>query len=83
MTDYIADGRRAEQELRLTEAAFTAIRSGALESIAQSMSGERDKREELYRTVAVIDAVRQQLRSIMDTGKMEEDSAARRAKTGA
>lgn len=81
MTDAIPAGRRAEQELRLTEAAFDKIRASALEAIAMTKVGERDKREELYLIANTVDAVRRHLRSIVDTGKMDELVAARHEKT--
>lgn len=82
MTDAIADGRAAAQELRLTETAFAKIRANALEAIVNTMVGEHEKREELYLIANTVDAVRRHLRSVMDTGQMEELVAERREKTG-
>jgi hypothetical protein len=81
MTDAIAEGHAAAQELRLTETAFDKIRANALEGIINTAVGDREKREELYLIATTVDAVRRHLRSVMDTGQMEELVAARREKT--
>lgn len=63
---------RARAELRETEAAFEKIRASAIERLFASKAGDTELRETLYQTVNVIDAVRKELRMVVDNGLIEE-----------
>lgn len=72
MTDHARQAEIAKTELRLTEAAFALMRSNALEMIATSEPQESFLRENLYRTVQVIETVKNHLQGVVDAGTVEK-----------
>ena len=73
MTDLTKDqlDRRAhavEREFPETDAAFQAVREVMLERIAVSPLSAREERENLYRSIQVLDAVRRRLIDCMGIG---------------
>jgi len=74
MTDIVQRAHQAATELTETETAFDRMRANAIELLIGTTSSEHDKREELYRTIRTIDAVRKELKSIINAGKIEQAS---------
>lgn len=73
---------RARAEMALTEKAFATMRENALEDIAQSKASECELRENLYRTIQVIDTIKKHLRSIIEDGQVEKFADAIRKQSG-
>jgi hypothetical protein len=72
MSDARNRAAQAESELRITGEAIDLMRSNALETIAASKSGETALRENLYRTVQVLDTIKKHLQSVVDAGTVEQ-----------
>lgn len=72
MSEITAAAERAASELRQTDAAFALMRSNALEMIATSEPAESFLRENLYRTVQIIELVKTHLQAVVDSGKVEQ-----------
>lgn len=66
-----ARAARAKAELNMTAEAFATMRENALELIAASRPEESFLRENLYRTVQVLDTLKTHLQAIVDGGKVE------------
>ena len=73
MTEQELEARekRARQEYPQTHAAFARVREAATAKIFATRPGERDKREELYRLVHILDEVERELLSAMGQGREE------------
>lgn len=72
MTDQEAAGRaaRARIELELTEAAFAGLRVAALNELVATTPSQSDKREKLYLTCSILDAVRKALLDAVAAGEV-------------
>jgi len=75
-TNAIAKGHAAARELEQTEAAFAAVRQGLLEKAAATPITDALMREKLILSVQVLEAVKQAVQSVIDTGKVAEAIAA-------
>ena len=62
---------RARLEYPETRAAFARVREAATAKIFATRPGEREKREELYRLVHILDEVERELLSAMGQGREE------------
>lgn len=71
MTDAIRDAAQAKSELRQTDAAFDAMKAAAVSEWLSTKDGETAYREQLYRAVQAIEAVRNHLFQIVATGDLE------------
>jgi hypothetical protein len=71
MTDAIRDAAQARSELRQTEDAFSAMKAAAMNAWLSTKDGETAHREQLYRAVVTIEAVREHLFQIVATGDLE------------
>lgn len=76
MTDAIRDAAQAKSELRQTEAAFDAMKAAAMSAWLATADSETAFREQLYRAVQAIEAVRGHLHQIVATGEIEEAAQA-------
>lgn len=88
MSDNDGDRRRAKAskariELNLTEAAFAAMRVNAIEAWLATPDHDTQFREALYRSVKVIDTVREHLLAIVQDGDVANYADNIRAETGA
>lgn len=76
MTANLDDARRratrAQRELDETNGAFNMMRESAVKAWLSSKSNEAEHREELYRAVQTIDAVRSYLMQIVDGAKVAD-----------
>jgi hypothetical protein len=61
----------ARTEFPQTHAAFARVREAATARIFATRPGEREKREELYRLVHILDEVERELLSAMGRGREE------------
>lgn len=64
----------AKKEYPETQAAFARVRAAATEKVFATKPGEREKREEIYRLVSILDAVERELLSAMGRGNEEIES---------
>lgn len=62
---------RARLEYPQTHAAFARVRAAATARIFATRPGEKEKREELYRLVHILDEVERELLSAMGQGREE------------
>ncbi|MBN9534816.1 MAG: hypothetical protein J0H10_15840 [Alphaproteobacteria bacterium] len=74
MTDIIRRAAQAAVELTETEAAFDKMHENAIRLWVGTGSSETEKREDIWRTIKTIDAVRKELRTIINAGKIEQAS---------
>jgi hypothetical protein len=63
--------QKARREYPETRAAFARVREAATAKIFATRPGEKDKREELYRLVHILDEVERELLSAMGQGREE------------
>ena len=63
--------QKARQEFPQTQAAFARVREAATAKIFATRPAEREKREELYRLVHILDEVERELLSAMGQGRDE------------
>lgn len=63
---------RAKHELDLTEQAFSAMRANAVEAWLATRDADTEFREALYRSVKVIDAVRDHLMAAVQDGHVAD-----------
>lgn len=63
--------QRARREYPETHAAFARVREAATAKIFATRPPEREKREELYRLVHILDEVERELLSAMGRGQEE------------
>ena len=61
--------QKARLEFPETHAAFARVREAATAKIFATRPGEREKREELYRLVHILDEVERELLSAMGQGR--------------
>ena len=66
-------GRQAASELRETEAAFEAVRSGLIEAWASSTLGDSEFREKAFLSVQILDAVKAALITTATGAAMAEN----------
>jgi hypothetical protein len=70
---------QARSELNLTESAFERMRAEAVARLFGSKDGEAEHREQLYRAVKVIDAVRAHLHALVQDEEVADFAEAIRA----
>jgi hypothetical protein len=66
--------KAAAKEYPETRAAFARVRAAATEKIFSTKPGEREKREEIYRLVVILDEVERELLSAIGQGNAEIES---------
>jgi hypothetical protein len=67
-----AKAARARAELDLTDAAFSAMRANAVEAWLATRDADTGFREALYRSVKVIDTVRDHLMAAVQDGEVAD-----------
>lgn len=72
MSDARARASQAKIELRETDDAFTRLRQGLLDKLLGSAAEAQSTRETCYFAINALDSVRQALRSVVETGLIEE-----------
>lgn len=70
--DVRARANAARIELRETETAFTRLRQGLLDKLIASPAEASQTRETCYFAVQALDSVKQALRSVVETGLIDE-----------
>lgn len=65
-----ARGAQARRELELTEQAFAGLRAAALEALVATTPDQSAKREKLYLTCSILDAVRKSLMEAVAAGEV-------------
>lgn len=70
----VQDGAAAARELELTDASFEKLRTAYTEAWAKSSPADAAGRERLYLAVQVLDTVKQQLKTTVQTGEMAKRS---------
>lgn len=83
MSEERSRAAKAQSELSITREVLNTLRASAFEKIAASSSNETLFRENLYRTVQVVDALTKHLQGIVDAGKVEEFADAIREQSAA
>jgi hypothetical protein len=72
MDDRTAEsrGHKARQELEMTNAAFDGLRAAALNELVATGPEQVVKREKLYLTCSILEAVRKALNDAVDAGNV-------------
>jgi hypothetical protein len=74
--DEIGRGREAAQELRITEEAFSSVEAAIIRALGETPVGADVKIIRLHMSLQNLAAVRQAVRSVIDSGQMAEAAVA-------
>ena len=79
MTDTRSRAAAAKKELTETEKAFAAIRLAMIDKLIATQVSQTLEREKLYLGVNALDAMREALMAVVDSGRIEDAADAVKA----